>query len=361
MRLNDSVIRAATSGTLWDDLKGFGCRIGRHSKTYVVDIGRGRRKKIGRVGLITLVEARDAAKKILAEKTLGKIVPKHVAFEDAKADFLADCAARLRPGTVRLYTWHLNQLPFGRQSIGEISPKQLLDAFKGMTPSNREHCYRITRTFFHSQKHILDRSPFEKLDPPPTGKVRERVLTDSELRKVYQKATKGSTSLHKLVYLLIRTGQRVGEIKRLKRDFIASDRITLPSSLTKNKEVHVFPISRETYNFIKAIPQLDGSPYLFPPARTHVRGKPVEVMTTAHLEAFRKECNIAPWQLRDIKKTFATTLERFGVPIQVTEAFINHKSGSKSGIVSIYQRHRYFKEMKAALTVWERHLKNLLK
>jgi hypothetical protein len=47
-------------------------------------------------------------------------------------------------------------------------------------------------------------------------------------------------------------------------------------------------------------------------------------------------------------------LQRLGVRLEVTEAVLNHLSGSRSGIVGVYQRHNCFQEKKAALTAWDK-------
>lgn len=85
MMLNDSAVRKAESGIIWDStLRGFGLRTGKNVKTFIVRVAHGRNKRIGRYPLTSVVEARSAAKKILAEKTLGKIVPTHTAYETAR-------------------------------------------------------------------------------------------------------------------------------------------------------------------------------------------------------------------------------------------------------------------------------------
>ena len=52
-------------------------------------------------------------------------------------------------------------------------------------------------------------------------------------------------------------------------------------------------------------------------------------------------------------------MQRLGVRLEVTEAVLNHLSGSRSGIVGVYQRHNYFREKASALAAWERELKRL--
>ncbi|MEM0911385.1 MAG: Arm DNA-binding domain-containing protein, partial [Pseudomonadota bacterium] len=80
--LTDTMLRSAEPGkVLWDNaLKGFGVRVGKTRKTFIVLIESGRRKSIGHYPDMTLAEARREAKRTLAEKTLGQVRPVHTAF-----------------------------------------------------------------------------------------------------------------------------------------------------------------------------------------------------------------------------------------------------------------------------------------
>ena len=55
-------------------------------------------------------------------------------------------------------------------------------------------------------------------------------------------------------------------------------------------------------------------------------------------------------------RTLATGLQRLGVRLEVTEAVLNHLSGSRAGVVGIYQRHDWAEEKRTALDAWCVHL-----
>jgi len=57
-----------------------------------------------------------------------------------------------------------------------------------------------------------------------------------------------------------------------------------------------------------------------------------------------------------VRRTLATGLQRFGVRLEVTEAVLNHLSGSRAGVVGIYQRHDWAEEKRAALDAWSAHV-----
>ncbi len=65
------------------------------------------------------------------------------------------------------------------------------------------------------------------------------------------------------------------------------------------------------------------------------------------------ETQIAPFTLHDLRRTYATNLQRLGIKLEVIEALLNHVSGTRAGIVGVYNRHRYEAEMVDAVTKHE--------
>ena len=56
--------------------------------------------------------------------------------------------------------------------------------------------------------------------------------------------------------------------------------------------------------------------------------------------------------MHDLRRTVATGLQRLGVRLEVTEAVLNHISGSRGGIAGVYQRHDWAPEKRLALEAW---------
>ena len=65
---------------------------------------------------------------------------------------------------------------------------------------------------------------------------------------------------------------------------------------------------------------------------------------------------LVPWSVHDLRRTVATGLQRLGVRLEVTEAVLNHISGSRGGIAGVYQRHDWASEKRAALDAWAAHV-----
>jgi hypothetical protein len=131
--LTDALVRAAKPPvrgqiTITDStLRNFALRLSQGgAKTFVVLLGQGKRHTIGHYPTLSLSEARSAAKRILAEKELGRVTPERVAFDDAVADFLTDCKKRVRPRTLKNYADYLQLLPFGRRPVASVTTREVI-------------------------------------------------------------------------------------------------------------------------------------------------------------------------------------------------------------------------------------------
>ena len=98
-------------------LPTFGVRVSpRGTKTFILKLRSGR-QAIGRYPILSLSEARTEAKRILAERTLGRIRPRSITFTQATKLFIEDKKKHCRPNSYEAYEWHLNRLDFS----GELS------------------------------------------------------------------------------------------------------------------------------------------------------------------------------------------------------------------------------------------------
>ena len=58
---------------------------------------------------------------------------------------------------------------------------------------------------------------------------------------------------------------------------------------------------------------------------------------------FRAELGdqVKPFVLHDLRRVFASGMQRLGVRLEVTESLLGHVSGTRAGIVGVYQVYRY--------------------
>ena len=167
------------------------------------------------------------------------------------------------------------------------------------------------------------------------------MLSNDELAAVWR-ATEGPGVFNAITRMLLLTGQRREEVGGMTWDEISPDGATwtLPASRAKNNVVHIVPLSMQAQAIIAAQPRSNASPLVFPgrggdrPFNGHALAK----------AALDKASGVTNWTLHDLRRTCATGLQKLGVRLEVTEAVLNHVSGSRRGIVSIYQKHDYAPE-----------------
>lgn len=372
MRFTDVTIRALPlplkgQKTHWDDaLRGFGCRVSiAGTRSFVVQHGRNRQlTTIGRYPVVTLSQARQRAKEIMAERVLGKSrAPTHMPFGDAVEQFLA--ASDVRASTLKEYKRILNKHFMPRLRLEPIERITTFDLTRIVdkmsdTPAEAHHAFAIVKALFNwtVSRRVIQFSPLSGVRPPKSNPSRERVLTDDELRIVYSKALACTSTMGWVVRLLVLTGQRRGEIGGLRRSYIdlEAKTITWPGEMVKNGRTHTLPYGPMTAAIIAEVPGDDDVFFL-------ARGsddKPYCGWSKPGLN-FIQSCGIAPWTLHDLRRTFASGMQRLGVRMEVTEKLLNHVSGSFHGIVAVYQRHSYLSEMREAQERWEKHVAALLR
>ena len=147
--------------------------------------------------------------------------------------------------------------------------------------------------------------------------------------------------------IAIHTGMRRGEVGGLKWSYITPETITLPPALTKNNREHVLP------NLINANLRLipKSTEYLFPSSV----GRPYSAWSVGK-SALDALCGVEGFVFHDFRRYISSTMAKLRVPIDVTEAILNHVSGSRSPIQRVYDRHDRLPEMRQALQLYEKHL-----
>jgi integrase len=183
---------------------------------------------------------------------------------------------------------------------------------------------------------------------------RDRVLSDSELSKIWNAL--GPNDYDDILRLLLLTGQRAGEIGGLCWSEIDFDEglISLPAQRTKNGHPHSFPMSKLVRDILKARPQK--REFVFGRGRAGFSGWNGDTKRNLDGRIAGGGPPLPHWTLHDLRRTFATGLQRLGVRLEVTEAILNHVGGSRAGVTGIYQRHDWAKEKRAALDAWAAHV-----
>jgi integrase len=202
----------------------------------------------------------------------------------------------------------------------------------------------------------LDSNPCRDAGRPPAPKARDRVLSDRELAVLWDALGNEHEPWTSAIRLLILTGQRRNEVYSAEWvEFDTKQRIwTIPAARAKNGKTHIVPLSDFALNIIEKLERTGTSSKLFPAKSSPHNGASGFSKVQARLRSAveKKLGNVDEWRLHDLRRTVATGLQRIGVRLEVTEAVLNHVSGSQAGIVGVYQRYNFSSEKRSALDAW---------
>ena len=348
---------------------------------------RGKQKRLT-LGPLDLAEARDAwrdAREKLArgvEPTTRTTVESPDNFEAVVNDWLKRDQSENRSGEGERYMRKHAIPAWGSLKIGDIGRRQVMDLIDGIADRGKltaaRRCHAALHRLFRWSvgRGIIEANPMADLPKPGSETKRTRALTDAELVLAWNAAADLGYPMGTAVQLLILTGCRREEIGELQRREIIWERkeIHLEGDRTKNGEPRDIPLVESALKLLKEAPRIGKSKFVF----TTTGNTPVSGWSRAKtgidkrmLESARKaaqkrgedpdEVSIAPWRIHDIRRTIATGMERLGVNLQVVEALLGHISGSKAGVVGIYQQHDYAVEKREAIEKWAEHIASLLR
>ena len=247
----------------------------------------------------------------------------------------------------------------GKKPIHEVTRPdihQILDDLVGRgkhTAANRALAH--TRKFFGwlVERGYLDYSPVAYIKPRHQEQEREKVLTDDEIRAIWIASEAMSGPYSAWIKLLLLCGQRRLETASLRRSQIIDNCWHLSGEDTKNKQLHIVPLSQQAMAIIDQLLEQDGE-FLIKTGRTG--DKPVNGFSKAKVQLDRLS-GITDWKFHDIRRTVATNLSKLGVDRSLLQRIVNH---TDSGVTAIYDRYSYLEEKRDALQKWADKLDDIV-
>jgi integrase len=392
----DALFASDRAQFLWDpELKGFGVKAeASGAKSYVVQYrlgGRGsrvRRYTIGRHGSPwTPAAARTEAERLLRLVRQGVDVLQakqeksraahDLAFDSYVERFIEDCLkerwrASWKDGK-SLLEGHavpvLKSKPLPETNRADV--RAVLDHAKGKV-ATRRNLFAVLRRLFRwaISQGDLERSPLEGMEPPPLPTSRDRVLADWELRLVFEAAGREEGPFAPLIRMLVLTGQRLEELAGARWEELDRDEAVLhiPAARAKNRRATDVPLSKSV---IAELDRLVGEKWPRKGLVFTTTGKtPISGFARTKRRLDRRMAEIATeekeerplerWRYHDLRRTFATGMQRLDVRFEVTEALLNHVGSARSGVAGVYQRHDWKAEKRLAVDAWASHVRALI-
>jgi integrase len=373
---------------------------------------------LGACSAVSLAKAREAAAAIMGDVAKG-LNPAAVRKENAKAEQARRVRNRLTL-RVLIEDWHRLHLADRRASYAAEAVRALhhsfgdvlddaaedldraavvlaLDALtrrrarqhadganrrKGAAITGRTAAYGRAAFAWAMKRGMVQYNPFVDLPVFKASTKRQRTLSDDEIAEIWRTTNAARWPFGAIVRLLMLTGQRRGEVAGMAWNEISDDLATwtMAGERTKNGVAHIVPLAAparfllkeglpdDTNEAKRALAELRIAGTLALPGAVGTRFRNwsqakgaldktiTEVRAKAAAASGTAAAPLVPWTLHDLRRTVATGLQRLGVRLEVTEAVLNHISGSRGGIAGIYQCHDWADEKRAALDAWAAHV-----
>jgi integrase len=366
-----------------DDLKGFGLRLRGSTATFVYQYkinGHHKRVKLGALGDLTFIRARELAKAESGEVAVARLgrgvdpaTARAAEREKRKVDqnlkpltlgaligqYLEARAPGWKPRSLEEFKRHLESdwkplhpLPVTDITRAHVAAQIVQLSKRGPASANRARASLSAFYKWAIGAGLCDANPVTGTNKAEENGARDRVLSDAELAAIWLKAP--DNDYGRIIKLLMLTASRRDEIGSLRWSEIDLDAhtITLPGDRTKNSEAHVIPLSASALAILKTAPRRAKRDNVFGLRQNAFSG------WSKSKAIFDKTLKLKAWRLHDLRRTAATRMaDPLGVQPYVIEAALNHISGHKAGVAGIYNRATYEKEKREALDRWAAHLK----
>jgi integrase len=219
---------------------------------------------------------------------------------------------------------------------------------RGPVAANRALSILKTALRFAVDAGYLEISPVDRLSSELVGGAetsRDRVLTDEELRRLWQ----ASSTHTPLLRFLLLTGQRIGEAQRASWSHVLGDRWHIPKEHSKNHRAHWVALSRQALALLRGQDQ----------SREVIFGTATDTGVQAWLRRWCERERISPaFRPHDLRRTCATRLNTLGVLPHVTEKILNH---TMQGVMAVYNRADYEVERIEAMQRWADEVDRILR
>lgn len=343
-RVIDALKPKADAYFIWDSLvTGFGVRVmPSGTKTFQVQYRKGartRRSSLGRVGVVTVDQARGQALEMLGQVASGHDPVEELALErmaltvsDLCDRFLeVHVAVHVKPSTAKDYASSIRRMI--RPAIGTFKVTDVLRK----DIANLHYRYRETPIQANRMLSVLSKmfnmAEMWGLRPDGTNPCRhvpkykenkrERYLSEAEIQILGDVLSlcerDGSETPHVAAAfrLLLLTGCRLSEIQTAKWDYVTDRGLELPDTKTGKRCI---PMPSAARAVLSALPRTSDNPYI-------IEGKLLGSHVTDLQRPWRRIRELAGLsdvRIHDLRHTYASIAVSGGMPIQMVGRLLGH-------------------------------------
>lgn len=307
--------------------------------------------KLGRYPHLKLKDAREAARRFLADPAKGLAESDTGSFGEVAANFIKRHveANKLRSQAEIERSLDKYVLPvWGHRPFREIRRGDVAALLDHIEDKHGARQADLVLAVVRKMSNWYAARNDDYVSPVVRGMHRsnaskgKRTLDDDEVRAVWQAAGDAGT-FGALVKLLLLTGQRREKVATMMWNDLKGDEWTIRTEDREKGNAGVLRLPALALEIVAAQPRLAGNPYVF----AGRGGGPINAFSQRKAELDAKLPAMPPFVLHDLRRTARSLLSRAGVRPDVAERVLGH---AILGVEGVYDRHSYSDEKADALT-----------
>jgi integrase len=337
---------------------------------------------------LTIAAARKAAQKVRRRVDAGENPAKEKRTAKTEAERTGDTVADLAKDYIRLHakvhkkSWRDDQrmldveiLPTWKaRKVTELTRRDvrvLIEAIADRgSPITANRCLALVRKMlnFGISKDWIEANPAALMPKPGAERSRDRVLSDAEIRLVWDACERERPAMCALTRLRLLTAQRGAEVAAMRWQDVDLDTgwWTIPANVTKNKIAHRVPLAPKAVEILKTLPIIEDVDYVFPAASGNRHcgdakkaGQRIAKRVLATLQKTDPSIKAFDFRGHDLRRTAATKMAEAGITTTTISRVLNHAEGGPRA-TQVYNRYEYDVEKRIGLETWGRALTAIL-
>lgn len=326
------------------DLAGFGVRLTRGQKTFILEKrmrGRVRRMTIGAYGPLTVEQARSKAEQFAGRIANGEdpaedrfTAREEITFGELIATYLQRHGPRKKTARAdqNRLDRHATDWKSRRLSAitrAEVARRHGLIGAESPYEANRllallSRMFNLGRIWGVSHAE----NPTEGVERFAEVK-RDRFVQPDELPRLFQALAQESDPYIKTAFLIsLLTGARIGEVLSMQWDHLSLDHAVWWLPETKAGRPHLLPLPGPVLAALRALPRLEGNPFVFP---SHGKQRHLTDLSRAWARLCER-AKLTDLRIHDLRRTLGSWLAVSGASLPLIGKVLNHSQPSTTAI-----------------------------
>ena len=259
---------------------------------------------------------------------------------------------------------HKELLPhWDRRKADKITRRDVIEVLDGIAnrgaPIQANRVLSLISKIFNWAigRDLVENNPARLVAKPGKESRRERVLSEEEIRLVWDAFKLQSPVTGTMLMLRLLTAQRGGEIESMAwKDLdLENGWWTIPGEIAKNGLAHRVPLTPMALKMLSQLQPISGTGRWVFPSPT-VKGQHITNVQKAAIRV-KQLSGVEDFVLHDLRRTAASYMASGGVNRLVLGKVLNHVDSS---VTAVYDRHGYDAEKRNALERWNGRLMEII-